>query len=108
MVAAPQQAPDAKGKAPVDHLQRFLNALRQSDERHDGDHQSLADYIMAERRDLDTEAFGRLDKDIQTRIMNLAKRCARRSSQRSCYSDAERHELEVRMHGPAATFAVRA
>ena len=70
-----QQAGQEKG-AKVDHLQRFLNALRQSDDRRDGDHQTLADYIVAERRDLDTEAFGRLDKDIQTRIMTLAKRCA--------------------------------
>ena len=88
MVAAPQQAPDAKG--PVDHLQRFLNALRQSDERHDGDHQSLADYIMAERRDLDTEAFGRLDKDIQTRIMNLAKRCGSQLASQSVLASAAR------------------
>lgn len=65
--------PEKGGKS--DHLQRFLNALRQSEDKRDGDHQSLADYIEAERRDLDAEAFGTLDKDIQSRISVLAKRC---------------------------------
>jgi hypothetical protein len=64
----------AQDKGGIDHLQRFLNALKQSDDKRDGDHQSLADYIEAERRDLDAEAFGRLDKEIQSRITILAKR----------------------------------
>ena len=71
MVSGPA-LPDKGSKA--DHLQRFINALRHTEDRRDGDHQSLADYVEAERRDLDGEAFAKLDKEIQSRISVLAKR----------------------------------
>jgi hypothetical protein len=51
-------------------LNRFLSALRQPEERRDGDHQSLASYLEAERRDLD-----RLDAELYSRITALARRC---------------------------------
>jgi len=65
-----------RGAGRMDHLQRHLNALRSPDElRRDGD-RSLADYVEAERRDLDSEAFALLDKEIHERISNMARRCA--------------------------------
>ena len=59
----------------VDHLQRHLDALKSPDDlRRDGD-RSLADYVEAERRDLDGDAFAILDKEIQDRISTMARRC---------------------------------
>jgi hypothetical protein len=56
----------------VDHLQRYLNALK-VDERPDGEHR-LGAYVEAEQRQLPTDAFAHLDKEIQTRVTTLAKR----------------------------------
>lgn len=67
-------AADKNGK--FSHLHRFLTALKHSDDRRDGDSQTLASYIEAERRDLDAEAFALLDRELQSRIGSLAKRCA--------------------------------
>ena len=71
-------AGDKNGK--FSHLHRFLTALKHSDDRRDGDSQTLASYIEAERRDLDAEAFSLLDRELQSRITLLAKRCVPQSS----------------------------
>lgn len=73
-------AADKNGK--FSHLHRFLTALKHSDERRDGDSQTLASYIEAERRDLDAEAFSLLDRELQSRIGLLAKRCAQQRRSR--------------------------
>jgi hypothetical protein len=91
--------PSSDKNSKFSHLHRFLNALRQPDDRRDGDHQSLSSYIEAERRDLDGEAFALLDTELHLRITALAKRLApNRFTQATPW-------LAVSVSGPLVTFS---
>lgn len=64
------------GAVVPDRLNGFLSALRNTDNEHrrDGERR-LADYVEAERRDLDSDGFAKLDQLIQERINALARGC---------------------------------